>query len=180
MLGLPHMHLLLILDDESKPRDPATINKIVRAELPDPVKHPRLHDAVTRLMLHRPCGHTKDAPCRKDNSDNIQCSKHFPKEKCLETEVDRSGYPCYRRRMKHSVKVWHKGSEIDVSDEYVVPYNPYLLLKYGGHLNVEICTSVSCFKYLYKYIFKGRFICLFIVIQLCFSSFVDLIFDQFC
>lgn len=37
----------------------------------------------------------------------------------------------------------------------MVPYNTFLLKKYGCHLNVEACTSVKPVGYLYKYIFKG-------------------------
>jgi hypothetical protein len=42
-----------------------------------------------------------------------------------------------------------------LDDTWVVPYNPYLLLKYNCHINVEICNSVSAVKYLYKYVYKG-------------------------
>ena len=37
-----------------------------------------------------------------------------------------------------------------------VPYNPSLLLKYNAHINVEICSTVSAVKYLYKYVYKGH------------------------
>ena len=39
--------------------------------------------------------------------------------------------------------------------EGLEPYSPYLLLRYGCHLNVEICVSVESVKYLYKYVYKG-------------------------
>ena len=42
-----------------------------------------------------------------------------------------------------------------VTNEWVVPYNPYLLLRYNCHINVEICASTKATKYLYKYIHKG-------------------------
>ena len=45
-----------------------------------------------------------------------------------------------------------------VDNRNVVPYNAGLLLKYDCHINVEICTSVSSVKYIYKYIYKGQFI----------------------
>ena len=42
-----------------------------------------------------------------------------------------------------------------LNNSWVVPYNPYLLLRYNCHINVEICASTKATKYLYKYIHKG-------------------------
>ena len=42
----------------------------------------------------------------------------------------------------------YKGRVLD--NRWVVPYSPYLLLKYGSHINVEVCVSVESVKYLYK------------------------------
>ena len=42
-----------------------------------------------------------------------------------------------------------------MNNSWVVPYNPYLLLKYNAHINVELCSTVKSVKYLYKYIYKG-------------------------
>ena len=42
-----------------------------------------------------------------------------------------------------------------IDNRWVVQYNPYLLLKFNCHINVEICSSIKCVKYLYKYLFKG-------------------------
>lgn len=36
-----------------------------------------------------------------------------------------------------------------------MPYNSFLLKKYNAHLNVEIYSSISAVKYLFKYIYKG-------------------------
>jgi hypothetical protein len=38
---------------------------------------------------------------------------------------------------------------------WVVPYNPYLVLKYNAHINVELCSTIKSVKYLYKYVYKG-------------------------
>ena len=37
----------------------------------------------------------------------------------------------------------------------VVPHNIYLLMEYC-HLNVEMCSSITSMKYLYKYINKDH------------------------
>ena len=44
---------------------------------------------------------------------------------------------------------------IVVANNFIVPYNPWITLKYKGHVNVEIVTSTSSVKYLHKYIHKG-------------------------
>lgn len=37
----------------------------------------------------------------------------------------------------------------------IVLYNPWLLLKYQCHINVEACIGNGMVKYIYKYIIKG-------------------------
>ncbi|KMQ86042.1 hypothetical protein RF55_15093 [Lasius niger] len=46
-----------------------------------------------------------------------------------------------------------RGKEID--NRWMVPYLPYLIMKYDRHTNLEIDSSVKSVKYLYKYIHKG-------------------------
>jgi len=63
------------------------------------------------------------------------CCKGYPKEYCANAVESVDGYPKYRRRDNGDVGNW-----------WVVPHNPWLLLKYGAHINLETCM----------YIYKGH------------------------
>ncbi len=43
-----------------------------------------------------------------------------------------------------------------VDNRDVVPYNPYQLLCFECHINVEICSSIAAVKYPFKYVYKGH------------------------
>ena len=49
-----------------------------------------------------------------------------------------------------------KGKEFVLDNRSIVPYSPYLSLRYNCHINVEVCLSPMAAKYLYKYVFKGE------------------------
>jgi hypothetical protein len=143
--GLPHAHMLLIL--EHKIMSTRQIDSIVSAEVPDPVGSPVLHALVTKHMLHPSCDvmlRAQRAGCRlKPNGEVCDCMRRFPKEMCAETSLICDGFPKYRRRGLHVI--------IDtagriLTDQWVVPYNPYLLHKYQCHINTEICTHIKSFK----------------------------------
>jgi len=54
--GLPHTHILLILDEASKLRTVEDYNLMVSAEIPDPIRHPEAYETVTSCMVHGLCG----------------------------------------------------------------------------------------------------------------------------
>ncbi|CAN0922388.1 ATP-dependent DNA helicase PIF1 [Linum grandiflorum] len=147
--GLPHVHIILWLADEYKPKTVSMVDKIISSELPDPLIDPVGYDAVTKFMIHGPCGDARpSSPCMK----NSRCSKFFPKQFASETTFDANGYVTYRRRQT-SITVEKSGTTLD--NRYVVPYNRDLLVKYQAHINVEICHKGQLIKYLFKYITKG-------------------------
>ena len=141
--------MLIILRNEDKPKTDFIIDNIVSAEIPNIITSPRLHEVVLNLMVHRPCGpDNPNSSCM--NGD--KCSKDFPKSFKKSTEHSTSGYPLYQRDSGFIANI--NGNNID--DRWIVPYNPYLLLKYNCHINVEVCTSMKAVKYLFKYIYKGH------------------------
>ena len=150
--GLPHCHCLLILEDGDKLRTPDQIDRCIWAEIPDKNEFAELHDRVLKHMIHMPC-HTRFRKCKPGRGD--QCTKRFPKAYQDQTVLNEDSYPLYMRRKQASVDYFYGKTKLSVTNRYVVPYNPYLLLKYNAHVNVEMCNTVTAVKYLYKYIYKG-------------------------
>ncbi|XP_074266035.1 uncharacterized protein LOC141588494 [Silene latifolia] len=147
--GLPHAHILIFLHRDDKFPEAANVDKIISAEIPDPDENPLLYAVVKDHMIHGPCG--KDfptCPCMVDS----KCSRNFPK-RCIEsTTIDDDGYPVYKRREEGFTM--QKSGRV-LGNEWVVPYNAQLLLKYRAHINVEWCNQSRPIKYLFKYINKG-------------------------
>lgn len=76
--GLPHSHLLIILDQADKPSSTADYDSIVSAQLPDPETEPILFKSVSQHMMHGPCGPGfPDASCMKERCKGgpKECSK---------------------------------------------------------------------------------------------------------
>nr|XP_017246302.1 PREDICTED: uncharacterized protein LOC108217905 [Daucus carota subsp. sativus] len=148
--GLPHVHMLIWLDSKSKIYLKNNVDKFVSAEIPDPVKDPVGYAAVKAFMIHGPCGlqNTK-SPCMK----GLKCIRHFPKKYSARTTFDESGFPIYRRR-RQNITVKVRNAELD--NQWVVPYNRDLLVKYQCHMNIEICCHARSLKYLFKYCLKGH------------------------
>ena len=148
--GYPHAHILFHFSNEDKLRTPEDIDSFISARIPDPLTEPLLHELVVKFMMHGPCGDLNPlCPCMKDG----QCSKKFPKEFCDETDISSRGY-VKLRRPDDGVTIDIRGATLD--NRWVVPYCPYLLMKFRCHINVEACQNLNGVKYLYKYIFKGH------------------------
>lgn len=167
--GLPHAHILLIFAPEDKIRTVDNYDSIISAEIPDINTYPRLHALVMKNMVHGPCDDAshaaKSQSCRTSaQSRHGECRHAYPKDFCDTTTASDDSYPVYRRTNNSpgAEKVLREATantarqSIFITNQWIVPYNPWLLLKYGSHLNVEICSTVSSVKYLYKYVYKGH------------------------
>ena len=85
--GLPHCHMLLILDRATKPVTTDDFDNFVGAELPNPTNDSDLYETMTNTCLHGPCGSDFPlAPCVKTNNNGTRyCSKQYPKTFCNNT-----------------------------------------------------------------------------------------------
>lgn len=146
--GLPHAHILLIVENRDAVDNPEKIDKVVSAFLPDRTEDPKLHDLVKTHMMHQKCN--ASGTSTKCHNKDGKCSKHFPKDCRDETLLNPGGgYPVYARP-----EIPPREDGLD--NRWVVPYNAWLLKKFRAHINVEVCSSVKAIRYIYKYIHKGN------------------------
>ena len=147
--GLPHVHYLVWLHSNDKPRTPSDIDLIISAELPCIETDLDAYNVVSKFMIHGPCGSVNPkSACMKNN----RCSKFYPKKYQPETLIDSNGFAIYRRRDDDRFVI-KNGETID--NRFVVPHNIELLLKYDAHICIEYCCRTTMVKYLFKYISKG-------------------------
>ena len=163
--GNPHAHILLWLKNKIHASD---IDNIISAELPNPEEDEELYDIVKANMIHGPCGKdlNKDAPCMR----NGKCSKQYPRPFRAETETGKDGYPAYRRRHpndegRHTTIKMAKGKVVTITNQWIVPYCPFLTKIFNAHINVEWCNSVKSIKYVCKYVNKGPDSAMFALMQ---------------
>ena len=43
-----------------------------------------------------------------------------------------------------------------ITNQWIVPYRPYMLTRYNCHINVEVFLGVKTINYLFKYLYKGH------------------------
>ena len=154
-----HAHCIIYLekDDKETKCSPDNINRMISAEIPDPKKNPRLYKIITQNMVHGPCGELNpDCVCMKKGV----CTKNFPKPFCNQTTIGENCYPEYKRRSPENGGNFFyknvKGKNIKIDNRWIVPYSPFMSLRYNCHINWErIISSGKCIAYLYKYQTKG-------------------------
>ena len=152
--GLSHMHLLVVLEHNSQLRTPAEIDSCISAQWPDPDNDPLLFDTIKSSMVHGPCGILNpSSPCMQDG----RCTKRYPMAFQQNTTTTDDGYPSYARPndgRTFPVTVTGVGN-VNVDNQWIVPYNPYITRKFHCHMNVESVATFCTIKYCFKYLHKG-------------------------
>ena len=167
--GLPHAHILVWLAAADKPKTPADVDRLVSAEVPDPVKQPRLHKLVKNHLIHTPCDKNHPAydplaykPCLVDGV----CGRRFPYPLQDETTLPQDSFAQPKRtdpKQGGHVFKWtklkkHKEDPDEICDidaSWVVKYNGPMVLEFDAHINVEVCATLQTCKYVCKYFTKG-------------------------
>ena len=109
--GLPHAHILLLLQNDDKHPTVAEIDNIISAQIPDLDKEPLAYDAVKQYIVHGSYRSINSrASCMIENK-NV---KHFPKKFCSQTTVDNDGFPIYRRK-NNGIYVERNGVKLEYS-----------------------------------------------------------------
>uniref|UniRef100_A0A7E4VEY3 ATP-dependent DNA helicase n=1 Tax=Panagrellus redivivus TaxID=6233 RepID=A0A7E4VEY3_PANRE len=164
--GMPHIHLLIVLSkkDRKRLRKAKGLDDLLSAELPEypeddgteQVRRLRAYrELVEKMYIHHPgrcaefCGINKKQP--------HLCNKRYPKPFNETTITNATGYAELKRPNNgRHVPSKLKGKPFPLTNQYVVPHNRYLALKYGCHINVEDVHNIRSIKYIYKYSFKGH------------------------
>ncbi|CAN1293179.1 hypothetical protein LINPERPRIM_LOCUS21923 [Linum perenne] len=140
--------MLIFLAEEDKLNSTSDIDSVIQDEIPDRHSDPQSYEAVTKFMIHGPCGSLNP---KSSYTVDGKCTKHFPKKFYSQTTIDADGFPRYRCKEEGSFVTANK---ITLDNRFVVPYNRYLLLRFHAHINLEFCNKSKSIKYLFKYINK--------------------------
>ncbi|KAL0290225.1 UNVERIFIED_CONTAM: hypothetical protein Sangu_2581200 [Sesamum angustifolium] len=85
--GLPHVHMLVIFDEDDKLNTPEDYDCVVRAEIPDKNEEPELYAAVLKHMIHGPSNERNSRTMLteffkiyiEEQEQNMYLYKDFPK-----------------------------------------------------------------------------------------------------
>ena len=88
------------------------------------------------------------------------CGKNYPQPWRDVAAVGKTGRAEYRRRdtgerFPYTHRVNGKFIESFATNQWIAPYNIWLLSKYNCHMCFDVCTANAIVKYIYKYITKG-------------------------
>ena len=111
----------------------------IRADMPDPITEPILHQLVSTYQIHR-CDKEK---CGGPGTDTKPCKKGFPQPLSTHTY-------CKPNSKRY---IYKRTKEID---RWIVPDHPETLLIWQGHINFQYITTIGFGKYVTKYATKAE------------------------
>ena len=157
--GLPHAHILVTIQEEDKCRSADELDDVICAEIPpgpSPECEPqenKQRELLRSIILENNIHHC-NYQCKRDRVSDGVCTKGYPKDFLENSYLDEEEYYALYRRRKNEGQTFLYKKKVD--NRMVVPYNPFLSLRYDCHINCEYSCSVKSAKYIYKYIHKGQ------------------------
>ena len=146
------------------PEEEGKVDDWIWTNLPDSsIAGGKLREKVLAYHIHKKCGkHCPSAPCMKvdPKTKRKYCQKHYPQPFRSSMHTNNQGRAEYTRlnngdkatiRCKNGA---NKTVDTEIDNRDVVPYNPYLLMKYDSHICVDLVTAKAVIAYLYKYAYK--------------------------
>lgn len=162
--GLPHAHVCIKFKGNG-PNTPQLIDSWIWAQLPsETIAQGALRENVIKYMVHRPCGSDNpNSVCMETNrsTNRKSCDNNYRQPwRSTATVNEITGRVEYKRidngdRPTIRQKVNGVWKDVQISNAWIVPYNPYLLLLFNCHICVDAVTASSRIMYLYKYVHKG-------------------------
>ncbi|CAI9715476.1 Hypothetical predicted protein [Octopus vulgaris] len=147
------------MTEDSKPKTADAIELVVYGDIPDKVTNPILHKIITSCNIHDPCGQAiMMSSCMEGLGQQCHCPKGYPKAFRQATFVAENLFPEYRSDRQyggHTHTIQIRGQEFTVDNRWIVPYSPFLSLRYQFDTTCKVVHSVKAIKYLYIYITKG-------------------------
>ena len=137
--GIPHLHALLWLSEEYRSLATIENNKFVFAKMQNPrnIVDEELNNLIMKYQIHNWL--REKCNIKKNGAVVNYCINGYPFDSNDNDRIDSSGRVYYKRR---------------IGDEFVVTYNPELLMLVKWHTNVQIVTSDTVAVYISKYITK--------------------------
>uniref|UniRef100_A0A183C067 Helitron_like_N domain-containing protein n=1 Tax=Globodera pallida TaxID=36090 RepID=A0A183C067_GLOPA len=182
--GMPHIHMLLILDKRGRIVSPEQVDEYVSARIPPlPPIDDHSPEAKQQRRLGRNAESTSQSRTRTEQNYQKSVTQttfvYHPttlisglhqrvgtlacrqaKITCLQTiqkgtgpKSDTSEYRTKAEILSGSTKGGRNALLLD--DSRVIPYNAFLLLKFGTHINIEYVFGQKACKYIFKYLLKG-------------------------
>ena len=160
--GCVHAHIIIKFEGSS-PEQLKEVDKWIWTNLPDPqTANGELRRNVLQYMVHKGT-FNPSTPCMKTDSKTKKkyCKMHYPQPFRSRLALNgKSGRAEYRRLDDEDNSTItckngeNKTVETTTDNRSIVPYNPYLIMKYDCHICVDMVTGRAVIAYLYKYACK--------------------------
>ncbi|CAM9911239.1 unnamed protein product [Ectocarpus sp. 13 AM-2016] len=155
--GVVHAHII-------SPEQKGEEDDWIWTNLPDlSIANGELRRKVLVYMVHKKCGiFNPSAQCMKTNPKTKKkyCQKNYPQPFRSSLQTNKCGRAEHRRLDngdKATIKCKNGENETvdaEIDNRDIVPYNPYLLMKYNCHICFDLVTAKAVIAYLYKYAYK--------------------------